>query len=265
MNLPDSMATTDISDRDATQTFVALRYWARASQYEPTDAEKQVLSSCEARSNRFWQAGLAVGGGGGLALASVAKVNLPQRAAIAGAFGSAASFFGQYKANKPCLQDLFEASRTAQSPLVAQARQIQRDGSTATVQRLHLEQQQRIQQEQQHDERAGQAARAVSAPSGPQAFATPDSTPAASLAEDTDVAPLDDLGPNSSPLHSASPATNSWEAIRQRHQARLAVDPPPLGTGRPVARPPVLETAPLDAAPRRAPRRNAYGDEVVDQ
>ena len=253
----------DMSDRDATQIFVALRYWARASQYEPTDAEKQVLSSCEARSNRFWQAGLAVGGGGGLALASVAKVNLPQRAAIAGAFGSAASFFGQYKANKPCLQDLFEASRTAPSPLVAQARQIQRDGSTATVQRLHLEQQQRIQQQQQHDERSGQAGRAVSAPSGLQAFATPDAPPAAPLAEDTDVAPLDDLGPTSSPL--ASPATISWEAIRQRHQARLAVDPPPLGTGRPVARLPVLETAPLDAAPRRAPRRNAYGDEVVDQ
>ena len=91
----------DISDRDATQIFVALRYWARASQYEPTDAEKQVLSSCEARSNRFWQAGLAVGGGGGLALASVAKVNLPQRAAIAGATGRRGEALGRPGARNP--------------------------------------------------------------------------------------------------------------------------------------------------------------------
>ena len=259
-----SSEQSDISDRDATSTFVALRYWARASQYQPTESEKVLLTECEARSNRYWQAGMAVGTGGGLGLASVARVSLVQRAAVTGAFASAASFYGQYKANKPCLLDIFELGRTTPSPLDVQARQILAVGSTATIERLHIEQQQQQRQQQRPQTPPQQhhpplAAEPLQAVTGATAGAgTFDVEPASS----PQVAPQATPAPLSA--HNGSSAVSSWEAVRQRHQARLAGDVETSASGRvgqPLAAEP--EYAAAGAPPRRA-RRNQYGDEIVE-
>ena len=254
-----------LSDSAATSAMVALRYWARATAYEPNEEEKRVLTACEERSVLFWRAGLVVGGGAGLALANVSKVNLTQQVAVAAGIGSAASIWGQYKANRPCLQDLFELR--ANSPLGGMARQIMREGGQAAVQRMHREV-----NAQQH------AAAATPPPASP-----PNRVVTTAHAPDDGASAPDDSHGQSDPSHSdgyvggagpqAAPA-DSWEAVRQRYQARrldenadresareaVLVPPSLLGAGSQGRA--AAPTEHEHGGPRR--RRNAYGDEVLE-
>ena len=264
------MSSADLTDRDASSCFVALRYWARASQYEPTDQEKAVLTNCEVRSNRLWQAGIAVGGGAGLAAASIARVNLVQRTAVTGAFASAASFYGQYKANRPCLLDIFEAGQSTTSPLDMQARQILREGTTASVQRLQqdfLRQQQQQQQQQQHEppQQRLPINNSLTGWHAPvpaettQAEATVPHQQANALATESSVPSI--AAPAMAANELGAPPGSSWDAVRQRHQARLAgeIEAPPTPRGRAA----MVAAAEPDGT-RRAARRNAYGDEILE-
>jgi hypothetical protein len=247
-----------ISDADATSAFVALRYWARATRYQPTEAERDVLTACEERSNFFWRAGLAAGAGAGLALTTVSKLQFIQGAAVAGSFASVGSLMGQYKANAPCLHDIFEVGRHTHSPLERQARRIVSEGGKYAVQRILQE----------------QAATDANA-AGP-ALPAPAARPARGSVESSDAPEERTLAPRSSaeesdfhsPQHSpdagareqAGPPSDSWEAVRQRYQARLAGDEPSTSSGLRLPAPPKLDNEP---SPRRV-RRNAYGDEIVE-
>ena len=227
------------SNSEASSTFIALRFWARVTGYEPTDEEKKVLTACEDRSMQLWRSGLMLGGGGGLALASAARLPLPQRVACTGAFASAASFIGQHRANAPCLDDLFELGRHTPSPLVQQAREIIREGSQASTLRMHRQLAASQQQQAPHAETA--VAPHATAVSGP----TPE--PPDHPRDETVDRPRSNTG------------SDSWEAVRQRYQIRQ-VEQGPEGTAVPfnaVA----PETVPK---PRGIVKRNAYGDEVVE-
>ena len=97
-----------LSDSKATEAIIALRYWARATNYELQPNERDALSRCDSYARDLWRAGVLVGGGGGIGLASAVRVPMVQRFAVGAAFGSAGGFYSQYKANKPCLQYLME-------------------------------------------------------------------------------------------------------------------------------------------------------------
>ena len=43
-----------MSDGKATEAIIALRYWARATNYELTENEKEVLNSCDERAQQMW-------------------------------------------------------------------------------------------------------------------------------------------------------------------------------------------------------------------
>ncbi len=132
-------AETISSDRQATEIFLALRYWARATRYEPTPGERDVMRRGDQRSNIFWKMGAAVGGAGGIGLASLRRVPWMHRLAIGAATASMGSFYATFMANKPCMNELLEHGRHAESPLARQAHRILRDGGAATIEELQRE------------------------------------------------------------------------------------------------------------------------------
>ena len=240
------------SDSEAAQTFVALRYWSRATQYEISEPEKAVLSACEARSVQYARMGLFAGGSAGLLIGAVSRqMSMLSKLSVGCAGASGASMYGQYKANAPCLHDLFELKRQAHSPLAEQASAIMREGTAATVERLH------IQARKQQAERLPASAPSV-APMGSSATDEHAQLPTSGALSPTPRA--------RAPLAAHdNEATDSWEAVRQRYQARLAGDqqPPSVAEAPSAAthESPLLEASQGEA--RRVVRRNAYGDEIV--
>lgn len=187
-------------------------------------------------------------------------------------------FYSQYKANLPCLQGLLDLDRgesAEASPLADQARKILRDGGPAAIRSL-----QNAELARRHPERAAigrQQTPAISSLGGVRATEEAENerggassaAPAAAIPEPQFAAAvpepqfaMDDRqtsATTSSAGDNGPPSGNSWEAVRQRYQARAAGDDP-------VARQPA-EVPPSDPSqPAGRPRRvvkNAYGDEVV--
>ena len=154
-------AAASLDNRTASETFIALRYWSRVNEYEPTDAEKTLLTNCEVRANRQWAFGLLGGTTFGY---SVAKFAFRMKqgvgiTAVAAAGASLGSLAGQWLSNAPCLCELitldgpvfgsaprsdFDSGREAPaeqaaSPLAEQARRILAIGGQQAVRELHEE------------------------------------------------------------------------------------------------------------------------------
>ena len=81
--------STVATDGKATEAIIALRYWARATGYELTQAEKDAIARCAEHERQLWRAGILVGGGVGLGLASAVRVPMVQRIAVGVSFASA--------------------------------------------------------------------------------------------------------------------------------------------------------------------------------
>ena len=58
--------------------------------------------------------------------------------------------------------------------------------------------------------------------------------------------------------------TDSWEAVRQRYQARQHGDPPDVSSSNAPPRSMDEPPSAMPAAAAHRVRRNAYGDEVLD-
>ena len=72
----------------ATEAIIALRYWARATNYAPTRVERETLAKCDEYARMLWRAGVIVGGGSGLGISSAVRVHWAQRLAVSAAFAS---------------------------------------------------------------------------------------------------------------------------------------------------------------------------------
>jgi hypothetical protein len=282
-------ATTEVTDAKATEVIATLRYWVRATNYQPNDEERQVLSICDDRAKYLWHQGAAVGAGAGFAATTITKAPMLHRIAVSSAFASLGAVYSQYRANRPCLEDLLELGGRAMpfgggteeqsesgSPLAAQAQQILQEGGAITLRSLQAAEARR---------RASQDRGRVLAegPSrGPHNGSIPESRGEALTAHD-DGARGNGAEFELEQTRSARPALpevgDSWEAVRQRHRERTSGDggadrAATLGwTGdgrdRPIpARSPrgeedtVLPTAARSFPPRV--RRNQYGDEIVE-
>ena len=81
--------STVATDGKATEAIIALRYWARATGYELTQAERDALARCAEHERMLWRAGVLVGGGVGLGLGSAVRVPIVQRLAVGVSFASA--------------------------------------------------------------------------------------------------------------------------------------------------------------------------------
>ena len=127
---------------------MALRYWVRSTGYMPTADERQAIASCDEKASMLWKAGATVGGIAGLGLTALGPKTVPlmQKIAVGGAFASGGSFFGVFKSNKYCLNEIlslsdkasksslledsdWQSAQSVPSPLVAQAHQIERRAS----------------------------------------------------------------------------------------------------------------------------------------
>ena len=189
-----------------------------------------------------------------------------QRFAVGAAFGSAGGFYSQYKANKPCLQYLMELDQhenAPPSPLAVKARQVLQDGGPMSIRRMQTEQAER---------------RAASTQSNiPQVAARlqrmHSERATASSSQDTDdapavvtAAPPQVVTANSLASDDSTTRGDSWEAVRQRYQARAAGDDPAAAS---AAREAYTQSQPGDdgLGGRRGSGgrvvKNAYGDEVV--
>jgi hypothetical protein len=256
-----------MSDSRATEAIIALRYWARATNYEPTSDERAALVRCEEHARNLWRVGVLVGGGTGIGMAAAVRVPMVQRLAVGAAFASAGGFYSQYKSNLPCLQALLELERqepgqelgqeaTEASPLAARARQILRDGGPATIRNI---------------QRADAAKRAPTLPADLAKSAAPAvSAVAAAVASSAPPAEGADTSEPPPAAHISeergTPSGDSWEAVRQRYQARAAGDDPAAaGAVREAWRATAPPTSGLSEGGGRPKRvvRNAYGDEVV--
>ena len=249
----------NLSDREAMQIIVALKYWTRATRYEATPQEQQALVTCDEKAGMLWKAGAAVGGIAGFGLTSLAaknKVPLMQRFAVSGAFASGGSFFGDYKSNKYCLDAILTLSETVRSgedleqqgsvasPLAAQAKQILLDGPAATA-RGRMEGPSQLRSESRRSNVV------PSLPSTNDAMHSMDHG-ASAPAFDTDR-------PEPSVAFQPAPSgVDSWEAVRERYRARQAGEEPPSMT---PASPQIDSFHASPAAPVRR-RKNQYGDEV---
>ena len=99
-----------LSNGKAVEAIVALKYWMRATDYQPHAEEKAVLLACEQKANDLWRAGMGVGGFGGLGVASAAKLPLVPKLAVTTAFASAGGFYGNVRACTLRLSVLVNAS-----------------------------------------------------------------------------------------------------------------------------------------------------------
>ena len=271
-------------DRTATETFVALRYWAQATQYEPTAGEKALLTVCEQRSNDYWRTGLLVGGGVGFAASATLKAPRIQKLAVTAALGSIGSIYGQYRANRPCLDDLFahEQREAEGSPLARQARHIMRVGGAATIGEL--------QRQLKAARGGGSIGASPPAPAAPppadgdlpvdEGSAAPPARAPAWTAAAPDRGPSSSWDAGAGSTHEGLPPSqparpgDSWEAVRQRYRARRESGGESVlqdvlqGAGSTAGSPPPLSSQPepgaLSGAPVRRARKNAYGDEVIE-
>ena len=247
--------------------YIPLWSQARATNYNPTPAEQEALGRCDEYARMLWRFGVITGGGGGMGVGSAVRVPMVQRVAVGAAFASAGGFYSQYKANLPCLQRLLELDQPASapaSPLAVQARTILRDGGPAAIRRLQ----------------GAEAARRAPDLMRP-ATAVAVSDGATHLTSDHAYGGDDGAMRDREPTPATAPAApsssgDSWEAVRQRYQARAAGDDPSAASAAGAMR----EASSRDVSPRGslAPIasggsptpagrgrvvRNAYGDEVV--
>ena len=262
----------NLSHIKATDIFIGLKYWARASRYEPTPKEQEILEQGTARSNRNSAVGAFAGSGFGVsACYSLKLVQSAQRVALTITSAWIGSLVGQFLSNRPCLHDVYDNGAKEHSPLAQQAAFLQRFSKGTVFTREERDTLNRRLFEKPASGVAGVPA--VSMPAFEKAPARGAGMPAApsplplsplpSAAADAD--PLQDLLAPEQPAAPAAPAHASWAQIRARYQAEqqgLAPgrggppEPPPSPSGgRPSAR------ATRGAA--GTAKKNQYGDDII--
>ena len=225
---------------------------------------------------------MIVGGGAGMGVATAVRVPFVQRVAVGAAFASAGGFYSQYKANLPCLQGLLELEErdgAEPSPLAAQTRQILRVGGPATIRSF----------QKNADDASRQALTPAPPPPGSISSVISGTTrgapsdvvggPFASddLRIERDAGPAAAAAATSASTEASAasvpaagldgPAGDSWEAVRQRYQARAAGDDPSAARATREAWEDAASAAPAGFSqgggrPRRVVK-NQYGDEIV--
>lgn len=235
-----------LSHIKATDIFIGLKYWARATRYEPTPGERQVLEEGTSRSSRNSAFGAFAGAGTGASLCySLRVVQSAQRAALAVTFAWVGSIVGQFLANRPCLCAVYDNGATEHSPLAQQAAFLQRFSKGLVATREERD----IITRRMHDEQAALAAAA-------EAAATPPPPPA------PEVDPLQEMLAPEPPAAATSQAgSTSWAQIRAMREAERGTRPSQAPLSAPDAR--VSSSAPISSMGARRARKNAYGDEVM--
>ena len=235
-----------LSHVKATDIFIGLKYWARATRYEPTPGEREILEEGTARSARNSAIGAFAGAGTGASLCySLKVVQSAQRAALAVTFAWIGSLVGQFMANRPCLSALYDNGAREHSPLAQQAAYLQRFSKGLIATREERD----IITRRMHDEQAAKAAVADAA-----------AVPPLPLAPEVD--PLQEMLAPEQPVSATTQALTSWaqiramrEAERDDRQARAVTSSAPVEL-KPVS-------VPLGLQPNRRERKNAYGDEII--
>ena len=236
-----------LSHVKATDIFIGLKYWARATRYEPTPGEREVLEEGTARSSRNSAFGAFAGAGTGASLCYRLKVvQSAQRAALTVTFAWIGSLVGQFMANRPCLSALYDHGAREHSPLAQQAAYLQRFSKGLVATREERD----IITRRMHDELAAKAAAADAAVAPPLPLAP-------------EVDPLQDLLASEQPVSATPQPLTSWAQIRARRDAeregRSQAPSPAPYTGFSSA--PSAPSAPTGA--RHVPRKNAYGDDIT--
>lgn len=249
--------TASLTNTKATDVFIGLKYWARATRYDPTPAEQQVLEACAERSTRNWMAGLVVGAASGLAACyRLTSVRGVQRFVLSSTGAAVGSLAGQFFAHAPCLCEIYALGEREHSPLAQQAAFLHSfsKGSVTT-----------------REERAALTRRVEDQVASKQRAAA--ELEARPVEEADPIAALTEPAPPPAPAQKHA----SWAEIRARYQAggrSLSASPtsqerPELvGDGRALPPPPSLpqSDAPSGDGSGRGPRRvrrNAYGD-IID-
>ena len=107
-----------LSHVKATDIFIGLKYWARATRYEPTPGEREILEDGTSRSSRNSALGAFAGAGTSASLCySLRVVQSAQRAALTITFSWLGSLVGQFMANRPCLCAVYDNGAREHSPL----------------------------------------------------------------------------------------------------------------------------------------------------
>jgi len=241
-----------LSHIKATDIFIGLKYWARATRYEPTPGERVILEEGTSRSARNSAIGAFAGAGTGASLCySLKVVQTAQKAALAVTFAWVGSLVGQFMANRPCLSALYDHGAREHSPLAQQAAYLQRFSKGLVATREERD----IITRRMHDELAAKAAVAEAA-----------AAPLLPLAPEAD--PLQEMLAPEQPVSATTQALTSWAQIRamreaerdDRSQAPSSAPHTGFSSG-PIA--PIAPIAPVAPLGARRVRKNAYGDEII--
>ena len=253
--------TASLTNTKATDIFIGLKYWARATRYDPTPSEQQVLEACAERSSRNWMAGLVVGAASGLAACyRLTAVRGIQRFVLSSTGAAVGSLAGQFYAHAPCLCEIYALGEREHSPLAQQAaflHSFSKGSVTTREERAALTR--RVEDQVASKQRAAAAL---------EARPVEDTDPIAVLASSVEAPP-----PAPAQKHA------SWAEIRAKYQAggrSLSASSTPqqqepperiVGAGRALPPPPPPQVdAPSGSGSGRGPRparRNAYGD-IID-
>lgn len=238
-----------LSHIKATDIFIGLKYWARATRYEPTPGEREILEEGTARSGRNSAIGAFAGAGTGASLCySLKVVQSAQRAALAVTFAWIGSLVGQFMANRPCLSALYDNGARQHSPLAQQAAYLQRFSKGLVATREERD----IITRRMHDEQAARAAIADAAAAPPLPLAP-------------EVDPLQEMLAPEQPVSATTQALTSWAQIRAMREAerdgRSQAPSPGPHTG--FSSTPITPTTPTTPLSARRVRKNAYGDEII--
>jgi len=122
-----------ITNWKANEVFTALEYWVRATRFQPSDSEQEVLAHCAQRATANGMLGTVVGG---VALGSVArylKQKPLQMVALGVVGGLVGGSYGASLANRPCLCELLALGERQESPLAEQAKHVLQVGPAGFV------------------------------------------------------------------------------------------------------------------------------------
>lgn len=279
---PKSPEVAPLTNRKATEVFVALSYWARATRFQPNEAESAVLSTGEERSNQRWGLGLIIGGNAGFLLGLRMKLPVTQRVGIGLATGTVCGMYGQFVSNAPCLAELRAMGRAAAaagepSVLAEQAEHILKVGGPATIKavqhKLMADSAERTPQSAPADPRSHMPPSRLS-PQGRQYLQQP-----AANEEPRDLLEADAWEEEEKPPASAAArvgaaavAGGGWDQVRARYRERSGeiqsgeVARSANARARSFEASQANKTVPLSdgVVPKHVPK-NVYGDAIYDE
>jgi len=190
-----------LTDSTAARVFTALQFWVRATRYEPTDAERELITNCEKRSTQNGLLAAVVGGSGGFALSHNLRQPMVSSIGVAAAAALVSSVYANHRSHLPCLCELLALGD--ESPLASQANRILGMGVPEAVRSIRR-------QMEAATEEPRRTAVTDASPDGSRGFDEGEAQPRAAAA-----------------MSRAAPAAkvaNSWDRVRERFHSENSAE-----------------------------------------